>query len=59
MKGVGISRVEVYERVVKSVIRYLKGPFIKIFRTHIPSECAVLILNENDKKEGIRKGFHL
>ena len=28
---VGISRAEVYERVGQSVIRYLKGPLIKIF----------------------------
>ena len=39
----GISQAEVYERVEKSVIRYLKGPLIKIFRVDEPYVCVILI----------------
>ena len=44
--------------------RYLKGPFIRIFRTHIPWTVAFsFIEHENDKKtsswKGVRKGYHL
>ena len=35
-KRVGISLVEVYKRVGKSVFRYLKGPLIIIFRIDAP-----------------------
>ena len=38
-----MTRVEAYERVGKSVIYVLKGPIFKIFRTHMPNDCAVLI----------------
>ena len=39
-----ISQVEVYKRVGKSVIRYLKGPLITIFRRDAPYGCISLFI---------------
>ena len=43
-KRVGISQVELYKRVGKLVIRYLKGPLIIIFRIDAPCGCFSLFI---------------
>ena len=48
-KRVGISQAEVYKRVGKSVIRYLKGLLIIIFRIDAPYGCISLCLKPHMK----------
>ena len=48
-KRVGISQVEVYKKVGKSVIWYLKGPLIMLFRKDAPYGCISFFIKHNMK----------